>query len=87
MVPRDGERRMIMFNSKVARIEHKKKIVRSWMEGENFCKEEEDRGWFMLLEGSWESLYVGHEPPQGFGVGDEVEVFIRKKSQPIAPPK
>jgi len=71
---------MIKFYSKVARLEHKKKIVRSWMEGEKFCSEEEDRGWFMLLDGSWESLYVGSEKPDGFAIGDEVEVIIQPKS-------
>jgi hypothetical protein len=71
---------MIKFYSKVARIEHKSKVMRSWMEGETFCTEEQDRGWFMLLDGSWESLYVGETAPEGFKVGDEVEVIIQRKS-------
>ena len=70
---------MIKFYSKVKRIDHKNRVMRSWMEDERFCSEEEDIGWYMLLEGSWEYLFIGMEEPKGFRVGDEVEVTIALK--------
>jgi hypothetical protein len=71
----------IKFYSKVKKIENKKRIKRGWKDGhgeEQF--EYEDMGWFILLEGSWEYLYVGGEKPEGFSVGDEVEVIIQRKT-------
>lgn len=34
-------------------------------------------GWYMLLEGSWEKLYVGMDKPD-FAVGDRVKLTIEK---------
>lgn len=35
------------------------------------------RGWFLLLEGSYEALHVGFEKPV-FEAGDEVEIIVRR---------
>jgi len=71
---------MIKFYSRVKKIEPKKRIFRGWKNAHGEEKfEYEDMGWFMLLEGSWEYLYVGKESPEGLSVGDEVEVVIKRK--------
>ena len=52
-------------------------MIRAWKEGDDVKTEEEDLGFFMLLEGSLEYLYVGRtEPP--LQVGDKVVVTIAK---------
>ena len=72
---------MIKFYSKVKKIEQRKRLVAAWKDELGDIKtEHENMGWFMLLEGSWESLYVGDDAPEGFKEGDEVEVLIKGKS-------
>lgn len=38
---------------------------------------EVSRGWFVLLEGSWEALYLGPEKP-GLVAGDKVKITLEK---------
>ena len=71
---------MIKFFSKIKKLERVKRIKAAWREGDEIKTEYEDRGWYMLLEGSWESLFIGFEEPEGIAVGDEVEVLIQKKT-------
>lgn len=37
-------------------------------------------GWFILLEGSHEALYLGREKPD-FAAGDRVSITIRKETK------
>lgn len=37
------------------------------------------RGWFVLLEGSYEALHLGFEKPN-LAPGDEVEIIIRRRT-------
>lgn len=78
----------IVFFSKVKNVEHKKRMVRAWKTGkkledgkDEISTEYEDMGWFILLEGSWEYLYVGDTPPEDLAVGDKVVVTIAKWAQ------
>ena len=71
---------MIKFYSKVSKIEQKKRLLAAWKEGDQVRTEHENLGWFVLLEGSWEFLYVGETEPEGFQVGDEIEVILQRKS-------
>jgi hypothetical protein len=71
---------MLKFYSRVKKVEEKKRLKRAWKEGDIVCTEEENLGWFLLLEGSWEYLYVGIGEPE-FKVGDEVSVIIKRKSE------
>jgi hypothetical protein len=70
---------MIKFFSRIKKIEHVRRVKSAWRDGDEIRTEYEDRGWYMLLDGSWESLYVGGEKPDGFNVGDEIEVVIKHK--------
>lgn len=38
-------------------------------------------GWFVLFEGSYESLFVGHDEPKDLTPGTEVEIIIRPKTE------
>jgi hypothetical protein len=76
---------VIKFYSKVKKLEQKKELLRSWKTGkktedgkDEIADETRDMGWFMLLEGSWESLYVGKTKPDNLEIGDSVEVIIRR---------
>jgi hypothetical protein len=80
MVPGYGDSCMIKFYSKIKELKPRQEISRAYKIGDDVKCEMRDLGWFMLLEGSWESLHVGGEKPDGFSVGDEVEVIIRRKS-------
>lgn len=66
---------MISFRSHVKKIEFKKRVVRGRMEGDKAVLDEEDLGWFVLLDGSHEFLHVGTEKPD-FSVGQQVTVKI-----------
>jgi hypothetical protein len=71
----------IAFYSKIKKIERKTRLVRAWKTGpnkEDVKSETEDMGWYMLLEGSWEYLYIGNEAPKNLATGDEVIVIIGK---------
>ena len=68
---------MIKFYSRVKKVERKSRMIRAWKEGDDVKTEEEDLGFFMLLEGGLEYLYVGRtEPP--LQEGDKVVVTIAK---------
>jgi hypothetical protein len=75
----------IIFFSKVKNVEKKTRLIGSWKTGkksedgkDEIRTEYEDMGWFVLLEGSWEYLYIGHAPPEDLAIGDKVIVTIEK---------
>ena len=49
------------FLTKVATVELRKRIVSAKKVGNDVEVVEEEIGWFMRCEGSWEALYLGHE--------------------------
>lgn len=67
----------ISFISKVVSVErHDKRVhVRGFGEDAEFRLV--DRGYFMLLEGSYEALHIGFEKP-AFHVGDRVKITMEK---------
>lgn len=69
----------IKFKSRIAKLEERRRLVRGWKDekGEDHF-EYESQGWFMLLEGSWESIYVGDTKPLDFEKGNFVTVTIEK---------
>jgi hypothetical protein len=71
---------MIKFFSRIKKIEHVRRVKSAWRDGDEIKTEYEDRGWYVLMEGSWEALYVGEEEPPGLKEGDDVEIIIRPKS-------
>lgn len=71
---------MIRFETTVKRVESRSHIVRGYKKDGESVFDTENLGWFIVLTGSWEALYVGQEPPD-LKVGDRVEVIIRAKDQ------
>ena len=72
---------MIQFHSRVKKVEQKRRIKRGWKDEKgNEQFEYEDMGWFMLMEGSWEYLYMGETKPS-FDVGDDVIVTIERRQK------
>lgn len=70
--------------TKVVKIEEKKKHLATNVEkttGENqiVMVTTVDIGWFVLFEGSQESLFVGMEKPADLEPGTEVEIIIAPK--------
>ncbi len=65
----------IKFGAKLKRIEER--FRDKWLRGhgEEAKFEKISTGWFIHLEGSWESLFVGYEKPD-FNVGDYVIITI-----------
>ncbi len=47
----------------VKSVEFIKRAVRGRMIGGQAVMEEEDLGWFVCFEGSWERLHLGNEKP------------------------
>jgi hypothetical protein len=70
--------KMIKFYSKIKKVENKSRIKRAWKEEDKICTEEENIGYYLLLEGSWEFLYIGEEEPE-LKVGDDVEIIIQRR--------
>jgi hypothetical protein len=75
------------FYTRIVKIEHRNRLVRSWKDANGDIQTAyRNLGWFLLLEGSYESLYCGAEEPvkengNRFQPGDEVEVIIRERQQ------
>jgi hypothetical protein len=67
----------ISFKSTVRRLELKQRLVRAWKEGDDVQTEYQELGWYILLDGSHEYLYVGEDKPIGFEIGKLVTVEIR----------
>lgn len=68
---------MIKFKTRVKKLERKNRVRRAVKVGDKVKIEDEDLGWAILLEGSWEWLFIG-EDDANLKVGDEVEVTIAK---------
>ena len=47
--------------------------------GDNVVFQEISLGWFILLSGSWESIFVGMEKPDDLKVGDVIDVTLAKR--------
>jgi len=67
----------IAFYSRVKLIERRMSRVYKEGTGENAKFREVDKGFYMLLEGSHEALFVGLEEPE-FRVGDRIKVTMEK---------
>ena len=69
---------MIKFNSRIKKLERKRRLARAWKEANSdISTEYEDLGWALLLEGSTEWLFIGKEdPPADFKVGVPIVVTI-----------
>ena len=65
------------FNTKVLRVERKNRIIRAVKIGDEIVTTPQDMGWYVHLEGSWESLYLGFEQPD-LVAGDVVTVILEK---------
>ena len=65
------------FHSRIKKIEQKRRAVRGYVDQDSgqTMVEYEDIGWFIMLDGSWESWYVGKEQPD-FKIGQAVSVTI-----------
>jgi hypothetical protein len=64
-----------IFHSTILKIEEKSRVVRAWKDGDDVKTDMENLGWYILLEGSREGLFVGLEKPE-FMVGQRVTVTI-----------
>jgi hypothetical protein len=64
------------INTTVKSVERLKRVVRGRMVGGQAILEEEDLGWFVCFEGSWERLHMGAVQPN-LVVGQKVEIIIR----------
>jgi len=67
----------IAFYSRVVSIEQRFKRVYIGGFGETAKFREEDQGYFMLLEGSYEALHIGFQLP-AFSVGDRIKVTMER---------
>ena len=74
-----------LIYSKVIGVSKKEHLKRQWMENNETKSKYEDLGWFILLEGSHEWLYVGGEKPE-LQPHDEVEIRITRKPYVIKHP-
>lgn len=68
---------MYRISTKVKKLELKKRIVRTYLNAGLAVDETIDIGWFVLFEGSQESLFVGVDKPTDLDPGTEVEIIIQ----------
>jgi hypothetical protein len=64
-----------VFHTTVLKVEERNRVRRAWKEGDEVKTDMENLGWYILLDGSREGLFVGFEKP-GFMVGQKVTVTI-----------
>jgi len=67
----------IKFYSKVISVNRESKDKYEYGVGEHAVFSKVDLGYFMLLEGSHESLHIGFDKPE-FRAGDRVSVTIER---------
>jgi hypothetical protein len=67
----------ITFYSRVRSITRLGKQIYLGGFGEDAKFEVADKGYFMLLEGSYEALHIGFEEPD-FKVGDRIKITMEK---------
>lgn len=60
----------------VADIGEKKRTLSVRKKGDDVVVEEENLGWFVRFEGSWESLFWGKEEPKGLKVGQIIDTYF-----------
>lgn len=68
--------------TKVRSLEFKKKVTGAKVDKSNkdtVTIETVDLGWFVLFEGSCESLFVGYDQPEGLDPGSKVKIIIETK--------
>lgn len=71
------------FKTRVVKVERRSRALRSTIAVDPATGEKtvvvdrEDLGWFILLEGSWEMLYWGHQEDPNAVVGQRVQVTIQ----------
>lgn len=76
-----------VINTTVVNLEHRFKRFHVAGFGPDSVFKTEPVGWFVHLEGSHESLYLGTDRPE-LDSGDPVEIRIRKtNAQPSSAPK
>jgi hypothetical protein len=63
----------------IKRVEHRRRTVQTWKDGDNIRSIDEDIGWWVVLEGSWEALYLGNEEPPLFG-GQRATIILEVKT-------
>jgi len=73
----------IIIYAKVEKVEWKKRALRSFKTGKKLEDgtieikvEYEDLGWFVLLEGSHEALFVGVDKEAPFLPGDTIKITL-----------
>jgi hypothetical protein len=83
---------LITFRAKVMKVEEKRRALRTLKTGEKNAEgkdvhkvEYENMGWFVHLEGSWESLHVGMDKPD-LEPGQTMVVTMRSEPQPSEKP-
>lgn len=74
----------IVIPTKVVRVEKRFRDIYISGYGKDAIFHPQDLGWWVLLEGSHEALYVGEEQPW-FKEDDLLETVIRKRSNHALP--
>jgi len=73
----------IRIPARVLKLEDKTRIISARKnEDGTVTFKNENLGWFVLLEGSHESLFVGLEKPEELVPGTEVDILIIPKGTP-----
>ena len=67
------------FPTKVVKVFRHQPIIRSYKVVDEVHNITEDCGWFVRLEGSYESLFLGMEEPE-LKAGDRIKVTLEKVS-------
>lgn len=66
-----------VVHSRLKKIFHHARVVRTWIEGEHTYQELEPVGYFIVIEGSYEALFVGTEEPE-LKPGDQIRISIER---------
>ena len=65
-----------VIETRVVRLEEKSRVAGAKKVGDDVVVERETLGWFVLLEGSHEMLYLGRDQPSDLVVGQKVRIRI-----------
>lgn len=74
-----------VFETTVRKVDKIKRLQRAWKDGDEVKTQEVDLGYFAHFNGSWESIYLGHDKPL-LQPGDTVRITIEKITHDLFSP-
>lgn len=65
-----------VIKTRVIKVEEKTRVLRARKSGDDIITDRESLGWFILIDGSREALYIGMDKPTDLVDGQSIVIRI-----------